>query len=165
MSGRAEGETNDVLSPDLLDFIVCLNEQKVDFVLVGGYALGVHGVVRATGDIDFLYRPTKKNIARLCAAMLDFGAPADVIDEEALGTPNIVTQFGKPPYRIDLLNSITGVGLAEVWKGADIVSIEGQNVRVIGLRELKRNKTATGRTKDKDDVRRLNSRKGRGRPA
>src|SRR3954462_10216275 len=116
MSQVGGGNDTDSLPSDLLDFIVCLNDQKVDFVLVGGYALGVHGVVRATGDIDFLYRPTKKNVVRLCAAMLDFGAPADVIDEEALGTPNIVTQFGKPPHRIDLLNSIDGVALDEVWK-------------------------------------------------
>lgn len=71
MSGQVGGEDNDALSPDFLDFIVSLNEHKVVFVLVGGYALGVHGVVRATGDIDFLYRRTKQNVRRLCTAMLE----------------------------------------------------------------------------------------------
>ena len=73
MSKRAIGEANDALSPDFLDFIVCLNKRRVKVALVGGYALGVHGVIRATGDIDFLYRRTKANVLRLCSAMEDFG--------------------------------------------------------------------------------------------
>jgi glutamine cyclotransferase len=128
-------------------------------VLVGGYALGVHGIVRATGDIDFLYRATNANVRRLCNAMIDFGTPPEVIDEETLLEPGIVTQFGQPPYRIDLLNAIDGVTFAEVWRGADVTSLQGQEVRVIGLKELKANKSATGRKKDKEDVRRLNSKR------
>ena len=159
MKQKDGGEDNDALSPDFLDFIVALNEQKVDFVLVGGYALGVHGIVRATGDIDFLYRATNANVRRLCNAMIDFGTPPEVIDEETLLEPRIVTQFGQPPYRIDLLNAIDGVTFAEVWRGADVTSLQGQEVRVIGLKELKANKSATGRKKDKEDVRRLNSKR------
>jgi predicted nucleotidyltransferase len=159
MKQKGGGEDNDALSPDFLDFIVALNEQKVDFVLVGGYALGVHGIVRATGDIDFLYRATNANVRRLCNAMIDFGTPPEVIDEETLLEPGIVTQFGQPPYRIDLLNAIDGVTFAEVWRGADVTSLQGQEVRVIGLKELKANKSATGRKKDKEDVRRLNSKR------
>lgn len=83
MRARAGGEGNDELSPDFLDFIACLDEQQVDFVLVGAYALGVHGVVRATGDLDILYRRSRANVLRLLAAMQEFGAPAEVIDEEA----------------------------------------------------------------------------------
>ncbi|HEY4216729.1 MAG TPA: hypothetical protein VGM67_06295 [Gemmatimonadaceae bacterium] len=159
MRQKAGGADNDTLSPDFLDFIVSLNEHKVDFVLVGGYALAVHGVVRATGGIDFLYRATKRNVRRLCNAMIDFGAPPEIIDEETLLQPGIVTQFGQPPYRIDLLNEIDGVTFAAVWQGALTTSIEREDVRVIGLKELKANKAATGRKKDNDDVRRLESRR------
>ena len=56
MRARAGGERNDALSADFVDFLSCLDEQKVGFVLVGAYALGVHGIVRATGDLDVLYR-------------------------------------------------------------------------------------------------------------
>lgn len=161
MSKRTGGDYNNVLSQDFLDFITCLNERGVDFVLVGGYALGVHGVVRATGDIDFLYRRTKTAVRRLCAAMEDFGAPPEVIDQNALMTSGIVTQFGKPPYRIDLLNDIDGVSFKEVWAGATDVVIDGQKLRVIGLNELRRNKMATGREKDADDVRKLDSQRAR----
>lgn len=161
MSKPAGGEANSGLSPDFLDFIVCLNERHVDFVLVGGYAMGVHGVIRATGDIDFLYRRTARNVHDLCAAMQDFGAPLDVIDQASLMTPGIVTQFDNPPYRIDLLNEIDGVGFLEVWSGATRATLDGQTIRVIGLRELKKNKNATGREKDEEDLRRLTSRKTR----
>jgi hypothetical protein len=160
MRQKGGGGDNDTLSPDFLDFIMSLNQHNVDCVLVGGYALGVHGVVRATGDIDFLYRATKKNVRRLCNAMIHFGAPPEIIDEETLLQPGIVTQFGQPPYRIDLLNAIDGVSFAEVWQGAEVTNLEGQEVRVIGLEELKANKSATGRKKDKEDVRRLNSKWG-----
>ena len=108
---------------------------KVGFVLVGAYALGVHGIVRATGDLDVLYRRSRANVRRLRTAMQEFGAPAEIIDEEALLTEDIVTQFGQPPYRIDLLNAIDGVTFAEVWK----------------------NKRASGRKKDKDDLRMLDA--------
>ena len=161
MTRRTAGAGNDALSPDFLDFIVCLNEQRAHAVLVGGYALGVHGVVRATGDIDFLYRRTTRNVQRLCRALVDFGAPNDVIDVDALMTRDMVTQFGQPPYRIDLLSAIDGVTFAEVWKGASMATVDGQDVRIIGLRELEKNKLATGRTKDKEDVRRLRTRRSR----
>ncbi len=89
--------------------------------------------------------------------MQEFGAPAEVIDEQALLTPDIVTQFGQPPFRIDLINAIDGVTFAEVWKGAVAVAIARHQVRIIGLDEMKKNKRATGRKKDKDDLRRLDS--------
>ena len=63
------------LAPDFLDFIVALDQHRVDAVLVGGYAVGVYGVVSATSDVDFLYRRTSANVQRLCHALDAFGAP------------------------------------------------------------------------------------------
>lgn len=155
MSRRASAESSGSLAPDFLDFIVCLNERAVDAVLVGGYALGAHGVVRATADIDFLYRRTAKNVRRLCAALEDFGAPPNVIDFEVLMTPDMVTMFGAPPHRVDLLSDITGVSFEQVWAGSVQIVVEGQPLRVIGLEELHANKAATGRRKDARDLRSL----------
>ena len=160
----ADTEANTGLSPDFVDFIVFLNEHKVECVLVGGYALGVHGVVRATADIDFLYRRNKRNVKRLIGAMIQFGAPASVIDEDALMKAGIVTQFGKPPQRIDLLNEIDGVTFPEVWKGATIARIDDQKISVIGLKELRTNKGATGRKQDEEDLRQLTVRAARKTP-
>ena len=151
-------------SPDFQDFIFFLNEHKVECVLVGGYALAVHGVIRATGDIDFTYRRTKKNVKRLIGAMMQFGAPANVINEEALMRPGIVTQFGKPPHRIDLLNEIDGVKFPEVWNGATTARVDGQQIRVIGLKESRANNGATGRKKDEEDLRQLTVRAARKTP-
>ena len=155
MSPKAAGEPNDSLSEDFLDFIMCLDEAGVDAVLVGGYALAVHGVVRATGDIDFLYRRAPKNVRRLCVAMREFGAPENVIDFDALMTPDTVTMFGAVPHRIDLLSGITGVTFSRVWSGSVEADIQGQLVRVIGATELRANKRATGRRKDASDLRAL----------
>ncbi len=160
MTNGGLGEARGALSQDFLDFIATLIENKVDFVLVGGYAMAVHGVIRATGDIDFLYRCTAANVARLSAALREFGAPENIIDEQALLTPDTVTQFGQPPHRIDLLNAIDGVTFAEVWKGAQRTDIEGYQMRVIGRAELERNKAASGRQKDLSDLRALKARRG-----
>lgn len=157
MTKHAIGERNDTPSDDVLEFIAQLNEHSVDFVLVGGYAMGVHGIIRATADIDFLYRSSKANVRRLCTAMERFGAPESVIDERALMTPNTVMQFGQPPYRIDLLNTIDAVTFEQVWTGATTTTFREQRLRVIGLTELRVNKSATGRKKDLADLRKLNT--------
>ena len=143
------------LADDFRDCIECLNDHDVSFVLVGGYAVGWHGVIRATGDIDFLYEQTEDNVTKLCAALRDFGAPEQLVDAAFLLTPDAVTQIGIPPLRIDLLASITGVSFDAVRAGAETVELDGQRLLVIGLPELRINKGATGRAKDRDDLRRL----------
>lgn len=146
---------NERLAPDFRDFIVALEQHRVDAVLVGGYAVGVYGVVRATSDIDFLYRRTATNVERLCRALEVFGAPPSAIDAKALIAPDMVTMFGVPPLRIDLLSDISGVEFAAVWRGSQIVTLEGTSIRVIGLAELRANKASTGRAKDRADLRKL----------
>lgn len=155
MTASHRGEPNDSFAPDFLDFIACLNEGGVEFVLVGGYAVGVHGVVRATADLDILYRRTEDNVGRLCRALEEFGAPAQLIDPDALLAPDTVTMFGAPPLRIDLLGDISGVSFEQVWVGCVDIVLEDQPLRVIGLAELRANKAATGRPRDIDDLRRL----------
>ena len=159
-------QSNASLADDFRDCIECLNGRRVDFVLVGGYAVGWHGVVRATGDIDFLYEQKADNVARLCAALRDFGAPTHLIDPKFLLSPNAVTQIGRAPLRIDLLAAITGVAFDEVRAGADEVELDGQRMFVIGINELRTNKRATGRAKDREDLRQLDavSRASGGRP-
>ncbi len=155
MTPFSYGSPTDRFGADFLDFIAEMNAQRVDYVLVGGYAVGVHGVVRATADIDFLYRATPSNVAHLCRALIEFGAPEVIVNPEDLLKPDMVSAFGAPPYRIDLLSSITGVSFDAVWTGSMLVDIAGQPVRVIGLAELRKNKAATGRTKDREDLRLL----------
>ena len=114
MNAGSAGSRNDALNADFRDFIEAMNSTRVEFVLVGGYAIGVYGVIRATADIDFLYRRTADNVARLCQAMTEFGAPTNVTAAAVLLTPDTVVMFGAPPCRIDLLSDISGVGFDAV---------------------------------------------------
>ncbi len=155
MTAKPGGNRNDALSPDFRDFIDSLNSAQVDFVLVGGYAVGAYGVVRATSDIDFLYRRTASNVERLCQALRDFGAPPIVINSAELLRKDSVAMFGTPPQRIDLLSDISGVDFDAVWAGSKVIRIDSLPIRLIGLAELRLNKAATGRSKDKSDLRQL----------
>jgi hypothetical protein len=154
-----EGRANDVrggeFPQDFVDFIHALNAHGVEYLLVGGYAVGIHGHVRATIDIDFLYRPSPANVGRLVQALRSYGAPEVVIDPKHLATPGKMVAFGAPPTRIDLLASISGVTFDEAGMGALRIEVDGESLSVIGFDALCANKQASGRTKDLDDVKRL----------
>jgi len=137
---------------DFLDFVHALNAHRVEYLLVGGYAVGVHGYVRATVDIDFFYRRTPENVTRVLAALQEFGAPPVVLDRAHLEALDTVTAFGEPPTRIDLLSGLSGVTFDEAREGALEVPLDGDVLPVIGLRPLLANKRASGRTKDLHDV-------------
>ena len=143
------------LADDFRDCIQCLNAHAVVYILVGAYAVGWHGVVRATGDIDFLYQQTPDNVHRLCAALREYGAPPHLIDREFLLSPDAVTQIGTAPLRVDLLASLTGVTFEEVLVSSIPIELDGERLRVIGLDALRKNKQATGRRKDRSDLRDL----------
>ncbi len=155
----ANSNDTSALAPDFRDCIEILNAHHVEFVLVGGFAVGWHGVVRATGDIDFLYEQSAGNVERLCAALHEFGAPEPLVDAHFLLSPNAVTQIGNPPLRIDLLSAISGVSFQEVRTGAVEADVGGSRLLIIGLAELRRNKEASGRPKDRQDLRRLTARR------
>lgn len=155
MSHPERGEPNDVLAPDFADFIAALNAHDVEYVVVGGYALAIYGVIRTTGDLDIFHRRTTKNVRKLMAAMREFGAPEQCIDELALMDPTVMTYFGQVPLRIDLLNRISGVTFDEAWANVFEVSTGPERMRVIGLDELIANKRASRRPKDRQDARQL----------
>lgn len=113
------------------------------------------GIVWRAADIDFLYRRTPDNVARLCQALTEFGAPSVVIDAVTLLQPDTVAMFGSSPQRIDLLGDISGVEFDAVWAGSVAVQIDTLPLRLIGLAELRQSESATGRKKDKADLKLL----------
>jgi predicted nucleotidyltransferase len=155
MPAEPGGEPNNALNRDFRDFIHELNTQLVECVLVGGYAVGAYGVIRATSDIDFFYRRSPDNVERLCNALVSFGAPPVVIDRATLLTPGSVVMFGAPPRRIDLLSDLTGVDFDLVWSASSRIELDGLPLQLISLHDLMANKAATGRAKDKADVTQL----------
>lgn len=142
------------LNTDFLDLLIELSIAGAEFVIVGAHALAVHGVPRATGDIDIFIRPIPANAERVLHALRLFGAPVDShhLTSHDLTRPSTVYQIGLPPRRIDLLTSIDGCTFDDAWKGRTEVEIDGQSLPFLGRRELVQNKRAAGRPKDLLDL-------------
>ena len=141
-----------LLNPDYRDILSAFAVEKVEYLLVGAYALAAHGFVRATGDIDLWVRPDPANAERVLRALARFGAPLSEVSRDDLVEPGIVFQIGVAPRRIDILTTIDGVIFEEAWKARDKVDIEGISIPVISRSHLAQNKEATGRPQDQVDV-------------
>ena len=140
------------MNPDFLEILSAFSEERVEFLVVGAYALAVHGLPRATGDIDLWVRPTRDNARRVRAALARFGAPIGNLSEQDLVTRGTVFQIGVAPRRIDVLTLIDGVEFDEAWAAQTMTRVGGIDIPVIGRAELIRNKKATGRAKDLADA-------------
>ena len=140
------------VQPDFRDLFVLLNGHKVEYLIVGGYALAFHGAPRFTGDIDILLRPDPENARRVVEALSAFGFRFPDLTADDFQNANKVVQLGVPPIRIDLITSLTGVS----WEEADASKVPGfygeVPVHYIGREQFIANKRATGRTKDLADI-------------
>lgn len=143
------------LHQDIRQFIELCLSQKVDFLLVGGYALAFHGAPRFTEDIDLLLLVSAENAEKIFQVLTDFGFGNVGLNEEDFLEPGQVIQLGRSPNRVDLLTGISGVTWEEAWKSRIPVSLDGLEIAAIGKEELIRNKLATGRPQDFADVARL----------
>lgn len=143
------------LQKDLREFIELLNSAEVDYIVLGGHAVAFHGYVRYTGDIDFLVRRSTRNAARIVEALKEFGFPNAESLRESLAEPDKIVQLGRPPNRIDLLTSATGIEFDQVWERSEAAQLDGLSVRYPDLQSLLENKKASGRTKDLADAEEL----------
>lgn len=140
---------------DFSEFVALLARHDVRYMIVGGYALAAHGLPRATGDLDAWIWTDSANADRLLAALEEFGFGGIGIEHEDLTSPDCVVQLGYPPYRIDLLTRISGVGFESAWERRVDVVLGGVVVPFIGREDLIANKRASGRPQDVADVLRL----------
>ena len=145
------------LNEDFLDILRALVASEVEFIVVGAHALAVHGVPRATGDLDIVVRPSGHNAQKVVAALREFGAPLEAhgVTQADFEIPGRVYQLGQPPRRIDLLTAITGVEFDDAWSSRVGVEVAGMEIPFLGLEALRRNKSATGRDRDLLDLRLL----------
>jgi len=150
------------LPKDWREFIGLLNSHGVEYVVVGGHAVGYHGYPRYTGDIDFLVRPSAGNASRVVDVLVEFGFDGARALHGDLTAPDKIIQLGRPPNRIDLLTSISGVDFDEAVQGSTTAAVGGAEVRIIGVEALLKNKRATGRTKDLADAEEIEKTRGRG---
>lgn len=143
-----------VLHDDFRDLLLALQQSEVRFLIVGAHALAVHGVPRATGDLDVLVAPEPKNAERLMRALEVFGAPiaSHGISRQDFEVEGSVYQMGLPPRRIDIMTSISGVMFDEAEATAVSAEIDGLVLPVLGRSQLLANKLASGRPKDLVDA-------------
>ena len=144
-----------MLNKDFRDILSAFCEEKVEFMLVGAYALAAHGLPRATGDIDLWIKRSKENAERVWSALQRFGAPLSSFTKDDLTSPGTIIQLGVTPRRIDILTEITGVEFGDAESERLMVSIERLDIPVIGRTHLIQNKKAVGRPQDEADVARL----------
>jgi hypothetical protein len=141
------------MSPDFLDLLRALSDADARFLVVGAYAVGVHGRPRATKDLDVWVEASADNAPKVVKGLMEFGAPLMVLTEADLSTPGVGLQIGVEPGRIDILTSISGVRFEDAWlRKVQANFAEDLRCNVIGLVELLQNKRAAGRPQDLADV-------------
>ena len=140
------------MNQDFVDLLRAFVDADVRFMVVGAYALAIHGRPRATGDLDLWVDPTPDNASRVMRALAAFGAPMEQISEADFVSPGVVYQIGVAPGRIDIVTELSGVTFEAAWPGHIERPFGGVMVPVIGLEEFIRNKRATGRAKDLGDI-------------
>jgi predicted nucleotidyltransferase len=140
------------LSPDFREFVRLLNERSVRYLVVGGYAVAVHGHPRYTKDLDVWIDAVPENVRRLLDALEDFGFGELGLTEDDFLEPETVVQLGRPPNRIDLVTELDGVVFENCFDDRSVVEIEGLPVSFIGLEKLRENKRASGRHQDLADL-------------
>ncbi len=140
------------MNQDFVDLLRAFVAHEVRFLIVGAYALALHGRPRATGDLDVWIDATPQNAPRVIRALAAFGAPTGEISEADFRRPGIVLQLGVPPGRIDIVTDLTGLTFDEAWPERVRAPFGDVQVDFIGLADFIRNKRATGRAKDLGDI-------------
>ncbi len=140
---------------DFEEFLKLLEKNKVQYLIVGGYAVAFHGYPRFTQDIDIFYNNVKDNIKKIIDSLVEFGFSEKDLKEDIFIKKGNIIQFGIPPVRIDLINQIDGVSFEEAEKNKVRGKYGEIKVNFIGKKELIKNKNCTGRLKDKADIEEL----------
>jgi len=144
-----------VLNPDFREFVALLNQHDVRYLITGGYAVGVYGHPRYTGDIDIWVDATQENGENLVIVFNNFGLSSFGLTSSNFTKPEQVIQIGYPPHRIDILTSIDGVIFSKAYPSRNVIEIDGLPINFISLDDLVKNKKATGRGIDLDDLKNL----------
>lgn len=140
------------LPPEWKEFLRLLISNEVQFMLIGGIAVGYYGYPRATGDIDFWVSNSASNAAAVRKVLEQFGLEVPAGFEDTFVQEGKVFRFGRQPLRIEVLTRISGVTFDECYPRSERATLDGIELKIIGLEDLKTNKRASGRTNDLDDL-------------
>ena len=144
-----------MLSRDFREFVTLLEQYNVRYMVVGGYAVAIHGHPRYTKDLDIWIWVHEKNAKNILAALSEFGFDSLGLTEDDFLTIGYMIQLGLPPNRIDILTKADGLEFENCYDSRVIIEIEGMPVNFIDLENLKKNKRASGRFQDLADLENL----------
>ena len=144
-----------ILPQDFRVFLKLLNSKRVEYLLIGGYAVGYYGYPRATADMDIWIAISKENAKKMTEAIKDFGMKAPALNEGIFLEPGKIIRMGYPPIRIEVLTGISGVNFKQCHARRKEIKIDGIKVKMISLGDLLKNKKASGRHKDLNDLENL----------
>ncbi len=147
----------DIFNSDFLDFIKALNKAEVEYILVGGYSVILHGYARTTGDMDIWINPVEENYNKLKKAFLIFKMPVfDMTLEKFLDFSNYdVFTFGRPPFAIEILTAIKGLNFESTYVESIIFIENKTKIKTINYTHLIEAKKAAGRSRDLNDIENL----------
>ena len=143
------------LPHDFKELLQLLNSNKIEYLVVGGYAVAFHGRPRATGDIDIWIAISKDNAHRAVKALKEFGFDTPELTEKIFLEKDKNIRMGNEPLRIELLTSIDGVEFDECYQNKNKITIDNLEINFISLQDLKKNKKASGRYQDLADLENL----------
>jgi predicted nucleotidyltransferase len=132
-----------------------LNSKQIEYLLIGGWAVGYYGYPRATGDMDIWVSSKTENADKLIEAFKEFGFDVPDLSIELFTKENQITRIGVPPLRIEVLTTISGVMFDDCFPRRRVVLIEDIKINLISLEDLKKNKAASKRHRDLDDLEKL----------
>ena len=143
------------LPPDFREFLQLLNAHQVEYLLVGGYAVGYHGYPRATVDMDIWIRREASNAEQMVLVLREFGFDVPNLSKDLFLREDQIVRMGVPPIRLEIFTSIPGVQFDDCYRSRIVDELGGITVNLINLEDLKANKRASGRNKDLDDLENL----------
>jgi len=140
---------------DFKEFLKLLNDHGVEYLVIGGYAVGYHGYPRATNDLDIWIAVHPDNAERTAQALRAFGFDLPDVSPALFLQDKQIVRMGLPPMRIEVMTTISGVEFDACYAHRVVGMIDGVEVSLIGLRDLKVNKKVSGRHKDLSDLEHL----------
>lgn len=147
------------LETDFIDFVNLCNKYEVEYLVIGGYAVSVHGYPRSTKDLDICIKVSEENALKMVQVINDFGFASLKLKKEDFLKRDFITQLGNEPVRIDILNDLDGVSFEQAWINKKIIDFEDSKINFIGYSELLKVKEKAGRPQDIADISKLRSRK------
>ncbi len=148
-------DTTTRLHHDFKEFLKLLEANEVEYLLVGGYAVGFYGYPRPTGDMDIWVPRSGENAQRLVSVLREFGFSSPDISPELFTLEKSIVRMGVPPFKLEIITFIDGVTFDECFENRNVREIDGVPVNLISLHHLKVNKKAAGRAKDINDLENL----------